>query len=363
MDLGHWQYSKDITPDEWFGFIYKIIDNTNNMEYIGKKQFTKVRRKVVKNKIRRTVITSESDWKTYTSSSVHLNDAIKQKGKENFTFIILSLHKSKSSLSYAEAEAQFAENVLRETLPDGSKKFYNKMIYVNIKNGIKDLTSDELESISFATSELISQGRKKYWQRFFDNLNDDEIDEWKTQYCRGDKNSTKRDKSPEEYQAWKNSTLVGGNNPMYGRSGELSPRYGKSPFENFTEEQMDNFRKKVSDRMSGENNPRYGKSPFENFTEEQLAAHKKMLSEKLSGENNPMYGKPCTYKMSDDEIQTWKENIRKGSIGKKKSEVTKQRMKTPKGPQQKVVCPHCSKEGGVSNMQRYHFDNCKKISR
>ena len=27
--------------------------------------------------------------------------------------------------------------------------------------------------------------------------------------------------------------------------------------------------------------------------------------------------------------------------------------------QTKIQCPHCQKEGGLSNMQRYHFDNCK----
>lgn len=27
--------------------------------------------------------------------------------------------------------------------------------------------------------------------------------------------------------------------------------------------------------------------------------------------------------------------------------------------QEKVKCPHCNKEGGVGNMKRYHFDNCK----
>jgi len=31
--------------------------------------------------------------------------------------------------------------------------------------------------------------------------------------------------------------------------------------------------------------------------------------------------------------------------------------------QQKIVaCPHCSKEGGINNMQRWHFDNCKQKS-
>ena len=29
------------------------------------------------------------------------------------------------------------------------------------------------------------------------------------------------------------------------------------------------------------------------------------------------------------------------------------------GFQQKVVCPHCDKQGSVMNMKRWHFDNCK----
>lgn len=32
--------------------------------------------------------------------------------------------------------------------------------------------------------------------------------------------------------------------------------------------------------------------------------------------------------------------------------------KNPPGPQELVSCPHCGKTGGVSNMKRYHFDNC-----
>ena len=27
--------------------------------------------------------------------------------------------------------------------------------------------------------------------------------------------------------------------------------------------------------------------------------------------------------------------------------------------QQRVICPHCGKEGGISGMYRYHFDSCK----
>lgn len=32
-------------------------------------------------------------------------------------------------------------------------------------------------------------------------------------------------------------------------------------------------------------------------------------------------------------------------------------------PKRKVICPHCNKEGGVNNMNRYHFDNCKSIKK
>lgn len=24
-----------------------------------------------------------------------------------------------------------------------------------------------------------------------------------------------------------------------------------------------------------------------------------------------------------------------------------------------VICPHCDKTGGINNMSRWHFDNCK----
>ena len=42
--------------------------------------------------------------------------------------------------------------------------------------------------------------------------------------------------------------------------------------------------------------------------------------------------------------QDWKDNMSKIMSGKKDKRVT---------------CPHCNKEGGISGMKRYHFDNCK----
>jgi len=56
-----------------------------------------------------------------------------------------------------------------------------------------------------------------------------------------------------------------------------------------------------------------------------------------------------------------KDKIRLSRLGKKSShsEEAKANMRKPKGPQKKIICPYCNKEGGASNMKRWHFDNCK----
>lgn len=131
MDYGHWKYIGEFVSEDWFGFIYRIIDTTNGRHYLGKKQFNRHLKKKVKTKVgtlRNKKIVKESDWKTYTSSSVHVNQAIDEKGKENFIFLIESLHKSKAGLFYAEIEYQVNEDVLRAKLPCGGRKYYNGMV-------------------------------------------------------------------------------------------------------------------------------------------------------------------------------------------------------------------------------------------
>ena len=51
--------------------------------------------------------------------------------------------------------------------------------------------------------------------------------------------------------------------------------------------------------------------------------------------------------------------------GKEEAEIRKNNLKGPRGPrknppgsQELITCPHCGKTGGISNMKRYHFDNC-----
>ena len=39
----------------------------------------------------------------------------------------------------------------------------------------------------------------------------------------------------------------------------------------------------------------------------------------------------------------------------------RRRRGLPPVKQQKVECPHCNSLGGIGNMKRYHFENCKDI--
>ena len=355
MDLGHWVYPGDININNWFGFIYRIVDLDSSQHYIGKKQFWTIKRKIIKGRKNKKIIKSESDWKNYTSSSEYVNSAILAKGKDKFVFLIESLHPTKGALHYAEVETQINEDVLRAKLPTGDRKFYNKMV-ANMKFLPPEETSEE-------TKAKIKKTTKEIWQNtenhYFNKMSDEEKDIWREKYFLGNNNTSKRNKTPEEYEQWKKDHCVGENNPMFGRTGELHPNYGKER----PQEVRDKISKKNKGKFTGIKNPRYGKSPFEYFPDEELHAHKKHLSKIMSGENNPMFGIPCTYKMTEEEKQTWKNNISAATKGKKKSNETRLNMSNSmKGVKKRVVkCPHCGKEGGSNNMYRYHFDNCKLI--
>jgi len=130
--MHHWVFHKAFNADEWFGFCYLITSPCGRM-YIGKKQFRHTTRKKVKGRKNRKHITKQSDWMTYTGSSKELCAAIASQGIENFRFDIISLHETKGSLTYAEVVWQLTFDVLRATLPDGRRAFYNKAITTNIR--------------------------------------------------------------------------------------------------------------------------------------------------------------------------------------------------------------------------------------
>lgn len=118
-----WKYlDKEFTdPGNAWGFVYEIIDLSNNKRYIGKKQFLFKKTKTVKGKRKRSLV--ESDWKDYFGSSEVLKNEISVKGEDNFERIILRICYSKSECSYWEAKYQFQYDVLLKP-----EEFYNEWI-------------------------------------------------------------------------------------------------------------------------------------------------------------------------------------------------------------------------------------------
>ena len=128
MDLGHWKLAEGVQISETtFGFIYEITNNKTGKKYIGKKQCkSRLKRKPLKGKTRNRIDYKESDWKTYTSSSVELNLDIEKYGKENFNFLILRTCMSKWELAYFEIKEQINRDVLMR------EDYYNGIINVRI---------------------------------------------------------------------------------------------------------------------------------------------------------------------------------------------------------------------------------------
>lgn len=127
--MSHWVNNfgiDEILENE--GFVYQITNCLTGMKYIGKKFIYSKTTKKIPGKTRRKHIKKESDWRTYTSSSVDVKNDIKQYGKENFKFEILSLHKTRSETNYEESRLLFLYDVLNAKYDNGLYIFYNKNI-------------------------------------------------------------------------------------------------------------------------------------------------------------------------------------------------------------------------------------------
>ena len=123
-----WRYSGEIfdTDDigDYFGFVYCITNKTTGRRYIGRKYFWAFR--TPPGKKRR--VKQESDWKKYYGSCPELKEDIKKYNKENFNREILSLHTAKGDCNYEETKQLFLNNVLKESLDDGTPAYYNSNI-------------------------------------------------------------------------------------------------------------------------------------------------------------------------------------------------------------------------------------------
>ncbi len=110
--------------NDFFGFVYRITNLQTGKQYIGRKYFTK-RRKPRGGKRR---VTSESDWKRYYGSSPELKEDVKRFGKSLFKREIISLHKTLGKTNYEETRQLFLNNVLTESLDDGTPAYYNSNV-------------------------------------------------------------------------------------------------------------------------------------------------------------------------------------------------------------------------------------------
>ena len=123
-----WRYNGELFDSndigEYFGFVYRITNQSNGRSYIGRKYFWSFRTPPGKKR----KVKQESDWKKYYGSCPELNEDIKLYNKENFNREILSLHVTKGLCNYEETKQLFLNNVLSESLDDGSPAYYNSNI-------------------------------------------------------------------------------------------------------------------------------------------------------------------------------------------------------------------------------------------
>ena len=112
--------------DDFFGFVYRITNLQTGKQYIGRKYFVQ-KRKPRSGKSKRRV-TSESDWKKYYGSSPELKEDVKRFGKSIFRREIISLHKTLGKTNYEETRQLFLNNVLTESLDDGTPAYYNSNV-------------------------------------------------------------------------------------------------------------------------------------------------------------------------------------------------------------------------------------------
>ena len=129
----------------------------------------------------------------------------------------------------------------------------------------------------------------------------------------------------------------GENNPMYGKRGENNPNYGSRR----TEEQKQFMRDNQPDR-SGEKNSMFGKHQSE-FNKQRIRESNFGMFVAVDKNGN-------RFRVNVDDPRVLSKELVAESKG---------RHYTHKNKRIIVACPYCNKQGDISNMKRWHFDNCK----
>ena len=127
-----WIYDgKEFTSDDigdYFGFVYRITSKDTGRQYIGRKYFWSKRKPRNSTSKRQRRVTTESNWKKYYGSCPELKEDVQRYGKESFFREILTLHTTPGKCNFEETRQLFLNNVLTESLTDGTPVFYNSNI-------------------------------------------------------------------------------------------------------------------------------------------------------------------------------------------------------------------------------------------
>ena len=123
-----WLYNDKVFESEdikdYYGFCYLLTDLENGKQYIGRKYFYSIRKKKgIRKKVR-----SESDWKSYYSSSKKVKQIVLESGHNRFKREILSLYIKKGQVNYNETKLLFQHNVLEAVDENGERLYYNDNI-------------------------------------------------------------------------------------------------------------------------------------------------------------------------------------------------------------------------------------------
>jgi hypothetical protein len=123
-----WLYNDKVFESEdikdYYGFCYLLTDLENGKQYIGRKYFYSIRKKKgIRKKVR-----SESDWKSYYSSSKKVKQMVLESGHNRFKREILSLYLKKGQVNYNETKLLFQHNVLEAVDENGERLYYNDNI-------------------------------------------------------------------------------------------------------------------------------------------------------------------------------------------------------------------------------------------
>tara|TARA_R110000772_G_C13023506_1_gene410908 strand:- start:124 stop:558 length:435 start_codon:yes stop_codon:yes gene_type:complete len=144
--MSHWNYNGkmfDKIPEDAYGFVYRITNSMNGKFYIGRKQFISIRRTKVLGRKNRKVTRTEMKWREYTGSNKNLNADIKEHGKANFKFEVLTIAYTKGQCNFLEIAAQFKLDVLTNTNAYndaiGSGQFKNLTMDDRLINELKKL--------------------------------------------------------------------------------------------------------------------------------------------------------------------------------------------------------------------------------